>query len=178
MVAAAVVAGALAAPRDPRLDELLGADGARALRAALAARARRWAAEVSPDVAFEATTLAAAAVALHGHEGPAVLAAPDVPGLDVAVARDAIADVEGGGCDLAIGAAHDGRPYLLAVRSVALLDELDLDGDWLRSAGAAGLRMGLLRAERRLAGPEDVEALALDPLAPAELRPLLTPRGA
>lgn len=178
MVVAAVVAGALAAPHDPDLDALLGAGGAQALRAALAARARRWAAAVAPGMAFEATSLAAAAAALHDHAGPAILAAPDVPRLDAALAADALSDVGEGDCDLAVGAAHDGRPYVVAVRSVALLHDLDLGAAWPAVPGAEDLRFGLLRSERRLASAADVRALALDPLAPDDLRPHLTPRRA
>ena len=70
-----MIVGSLAAPHDPGLDELLGSDGARALRAELAARARRWAADVAPGRAFEATTLGAAEAALAGHGGPVLLAA-------------------------------------------------------------------------------------------------------
>lgn len=176
---AIVLVGELAAPADPALDELLGADGARRLRDALVLRSRRWAAAVAPDRAYEATSIASAGAALvaHRHEGPALLASADVPLLDDRLAADALADVEAG-CDVTLGAAHDGRPYALAVRDAELLHDLDLGArdDVLRTLGERGLTFGLLRSERRLTGPADVHALALDPLAPAELLPLLSAR--
>jgi hypothetical protein len=84
----------------------------------------------------------------------------------------------GEGCDVALGVAHDGRPYALAVREVGLLHDLPLEGDLLRTLADRGLRFGMLRTERRLVAPADVDALALDPLLPAELAPLLRARPA
>jgi hypothetical protein len=176
----AVVAGALAAPHDPGLEALLGRDGAVALREALLHRARVWARAVGGELAFEVSTFGAAAAALHGHDGPVVLVAPDVPALDEALARDAIGDVTEGGCDVALGAAHDGRPYVVAVRSPALLEGLEPAhrDDLFAAVTEQGLSFGFLRSERRLASAQDVTALALDPLAPAELVPLLRARPA
>ncbi len=167
---------ALAAAPDPGLDELLGAAGARALRAAMAARARRWAAAVAPDRAFEATTMGAAAAALHGHDGPVLLAAPDVPGLDAALARAALDDLIAG-CDVVLGAAHDARPYLVALPRVdeALMElaARRFEGGLLGAMAEQRLSLGMLRAERRLVSAADVRALALDPVAPGDLRALL-----
>jgi hypothetical protein len=175
---AIVLVQELAAPADRALDELLGAGGAEQLRTELVARSRRWAAATAPGHAYEATSIAAAGAALHahGHDGPALLAAPDVPLLDDRLAADALGDVEAG-CDVAVGAAHDGRPYVLAVRAAELLHDLAIGprDDVLRTLGERGLRFGLLRSERRLVAPADVQALALDPLAPDELVPLLRP---
>jgi hypothetical protein len=173
---AAVVVAALAAPADPGLEELLGTERARALRTALAARARRWAAAAAPDRAFEATSVAAAGAALHGHVGPVLLAAPDVPGLDASLVATALDDLAAG-VDVALGAAHDARPYLLAVPrpDPALLElaEAGFTGGVLAAFAERGLTLGMLRSERRLASAADARALALDPLAPAELATLV-----
>jgi hypothetical protein len=169
---AAVVVGTLAAPHDPELDRVLGAGAAQRLRAEMAARARRWAAAAAPGRAFEATTIGAAEAALAGHEGPVLLAAPDVPGLDDRLARDALDDLAAG-CDVVVGAAHDARPYLIAVPrpSPELMELVDASfgGGVLAAAGDRGLVLGILRSERRMASPADARALALDPRAPAEL---------
>jgi hypothetical protein len=176
---AAVIVGSLAAPDDPGLDELLGAAGARAVRAELAARARRWAAEVAPGHAFEAATLDAARVALYGHAGPVLLAAPDVPALDRRLARAALEDLAAG-CDIALGAAHDARPYLLAVPrpdpDLMALVERSLDGGVLGAFAERGITLGMLRHERRLASAGDARALAIDPLAPSDLAALVRGR--
>lgn len=171
-----MIVAALAAALDPGLEELLGAAGAASLGEAMAARARRWAAAVAPDRAFEATTLAAAAAALHRHEGPVLLAAPDVPSLDESVAGMALGDLAAG-CDVVLGAAHDARPYLVALPRVD--EELiemaagRFEGGLLGAMADRKLTLGLLRAERRLASAADARALALDPVAPADLLELL-----
>jgi surface antigen len=174
-----VIVGALAAPHDPGLDELLGAAGAQALRAELAARARRWAAEVAPDRAFEATTLGAAEAALVGHDGPVLLAAPDVPALDACLARTALDDLAAG-CDIALGAAHDARPYLLAVPrpdpALMALVGRSLEGGVLGAFAERGVTLGMLRHERRLVSAADARALAIDPSAPPDLAALVRGR--
>ena len=166
----------LAAGPDARLDELLGADGARALRDALAARARRWAAAVAPDRAFEATTMGAAAAALHDHDGPVLLAAPDVPGLDAEVARAALGDLAAG-CDVVLGAAHDARPYLVGLprvdEALMAMAARRFEGGLLGAMSERELSLGMLRAERRLASAADARALSLDPLAPPDLLALV-----
>jgi glycosyltransferase A (GT-A) superfamily protein (DUF2064 family) len=170
------VVAALGAPRDPALDDLLGAPAAERLRAQLAARARRWAAAVAPGRAFEATTVTAAVAALRGHDGPALLAAPDVPALDERIARAALDDLAAG-CDVAVGVAHDARPYIVALPRLdpALLEVVDASfaGGVLTAIAQRGLTLGMLRAERRLASVADARALALDPLAPADLAALV-----
>jgi hypothetical protein len=174
-----VIVGSLGAPHDPGLDELLGADGARELRAALAARARRWAAEVAPQRAFEATTLGAAEAAVADHDGPVLLAAPDVPALNPALARTALEDLAAG-CDIALGAAHDAKPYILAVPrpdpALLTLVERSLDGGVLGAFAERGVTLGMLRHERRLASAADARALVIDPLAPADLAALVRGR--
>jgi hypothetical protein len=171
-----VIVAALGAALDPGLEELLGDPGARELREAMAGRARRWAAAVAPGRAFEATTMGAAAAALHDHAGPVLLAAPDVPGLDAGLGRMALDDLAAG-CDIVLGAAHDARPYLVGLARVDE-DLMELaagpfEGGLLGALGERELTLGMLRAERRLASAADVRALALDPVAPPDLRALI-----
>jgi hypothetical protein len=175
-VPSAAIVGSLAAAPDPELDRVLGAGAAQRLRRELAARARRWAAAVAPELAFEATTVAAAAVALHDHDGPMLIAAPDVPGLDDGLARAALDDLAAG-CDVVVGIAHDVRPYVLAVPRVdsELLElaEASFDRGVLGAFAQRGITVGLLRSERRLVSPADARALASEPRAPAELAELV-----
>jgi glycosyltransferase A (GT-A) superfamily protein (DUF2064 family) len=174
-----VIVGALGAPLDPELDGLLGAEGARALRSELAARARRWAAATAPGHAFEATTLGAARAALHGHVGPVILAAPDVPGLDARIAAAALEDL-GSGVDVVVGVTHDARPYLIGIPDVdselAELVEGSFGGGVLAQFAERGLTLGMVRHERRLATAADARALAIDPMAPPDLVALVRPR--
>jgi hypothetical protein len=174
-----VIVGALGAPYDPELDRLLGAEGAQRLRAELAARARRWAAAAAPGHAFEASTLAAARAALHGHVGPVLLAAPDVPGLDARVASAALEDLAEG-CDVVVGVAHDARPYVIGLPSAESelgdLVEGSFGGGVLTAFAERGLTLGMVRHERRLASAADARALAIDPLAPPELAALVRGR--
>ena len=93
---AAVVLDALGAPPDPELDRAVGPGAAQRLRRELRDVARRWAAALAPGHAFEATSGAAAAIALDGHEGPVVLVAPDIPALGPAHARSVLDDLEAG----------------------------------------------------------------------------------
>src|SRR4051794_1270210 len=172
---AAVVVEALAVPHDPALDALVGARDAALIAEALRARARRWAAAVAPDRAYEATSLAAAATAVHGHEGPLLLAAPDVPALDVAVAHVALEGLAAG-CDIVVGVAHDALPYLVAMPrpDAALIDfaAAGFAGGILPVFGERGLTLGMLAHHRRLSSAADARALALDPLTPPDLAAL------
>ena len=142
------------------------------MRAELAARARRWAAAAAPGRAFEATTLGAAEAALHDHDGPVVLVAPDIPGLDARLVTAALEDLAAG-CDVVLGAAHDALPYILAVprldHELLSLAEGSYREGLLATFADRGLVLGMLRHERRLASPADARALAIDPHAPAEL---------
>jgi hypothetical protein len=172
---AAIVVAALAAPHDPALDELLGADASAGLRAELLARARRWAAAAAPEHAFEATTIAAAAAALPDHVGPVLLVAPDVPSLGAHHAASALEDLADG-LEIVFAPATDGLPFLLAFSSVEheLLDLAASSFEALATTvrtHASGL--GMLRAERRLVTPADARALAADPVAPPELTTFL-----
>jgi hypothetical protein len=166
------VLGSLAAAPDPELDRLLGAEGAAQLRAELAARARRWAAAAAPGRAFEATSLAAAEAALHDHDGPVLLVAPDVPALDERLVAAALEDLAAG-CDVVFGVAHDALPYILAVprldhELLALAEGSYRDGV-LTAFAQRDVVLGMLRHERRLASAADARALAIDPAAPPDL---------
>jgi hypothetical protein len=167
---------ALGAPPDPAFDELLGSQAAERVRLELRARARRWAAAVAPAHAYEATSLAAATAAVHGHDGPLLLAAPDVPALDAAVARVALDDLAKG-CDVVVGVAHDALPYLVALpRPDDALIELvaaGFTGGILPVFAERGVTLGMLAHHRRLASASDARAFALDPLTPPDLAALL-----
>jgi hypothetical protein len=169
---------ALAAPPDPALGALLGEEGAERVGAMLRARARRWAAAVARDRSFEATSLAAAAAAVHGHAGPLLLAAPDVPALDVPIAQQALADLAAG-CDVVIGVAHDALPYLVAVPrpddDLVALAAVGFAGGVLQAFSDRGLTLGMLAHHRRLSTAADARAFALDPLTPPDIAALLVP---
>lgn len=168
---AAVVLDALGAPPDPELDRAVGAGAAQRLRAELRAVARRWVAGLAPGHAFEATSPAAAAIALHDHDGAVVLVAPDIPALGPEHARSVLDDLAQG-TQLAVGSAHDARPYLVALASAdPELIERAADG-WealMALAADRGLTLAMLRPERRLVSPADARSLVMDPLAPAAL---------
>ena len=155
-----MVVDALGAPADPGLAELLGAERAARVGDALRDRARRW----------------AAAVAVHGHTGPLLLAAPDVPALDVAVARVALEDLAAG-CDIVLGVAHDALPYLVAMPrpddELIALAASGFTGGVLQTFGDRGLTLGMLAHHRRLVTAGDARAFALDPLTPPDLAALL-----
>jgi len=165
------VLGALTHAPDPALDELLGAQAAAIVRNELLRQARAWVAAVAPERAFEANTIGAARAALHGHDGPVLFIAADVPGLDVAVAEAALGDLRSG-VSIVVGPTNDGTPYLVAVpdTSEASLGLLELDREQLFVAalGLAG-GIGMLRSERRLITPSDARALAVDPALALEL---------
>jgi hypothetical protein len=173
---AAVVVEALGAPADAGLDEVLGEVGAKRLRDELRARARRWAGAVAPGNAYEATSLAAASVAVDRHDGPLLLAAPDVPALDEAIARVALDDLAAG-CNVVVGVAHDSRPYLIAMsrpdEALVELGARGFHGGILPAFERHDLVVGMLPPHRRLASPSDVRAFALDPLTPPDLAALL-----
>jgi hypothetical protein len=170
------VVDALAAPFDAGLVALVGEADAARLAQALRGRARRWAAEVAPHRAYEATSVHAAAAAVHGHTGPVLMAAPDVPALDVEVARTALDDLAAG-CDIVIGVAHDALPYLIGLPrlddDLLELAEAGFSGGILPAFGERGLTLGMLAHHRRLATAADARAFALDPLTPPDLAALL-----
>jgi hypothetical protein len=145
----------------------------------VADRARAWAAAAAPGRTWTAPTLPAAGQVLRaqGHEGPVLLVAPDVPGLDAALARDALEDVAAG-VAVTTGMTHDGSPYLvgLARADDELLGSIAQGFEPLVAGlHARGAALGLLRSERRLATAADARALALDPATPEELARELAP---
>jgi hypothetical protein len=113
---------------------------------------------------------------VHGHDGPLLLAAPDVPALDVAVARVALDDLAAG-CDLVLGVAHDALPYLVALPrpddELIAIAASGFSGGVLPRFGELGLTLGMLAHHRRLATAADARAFALDPLTPPDLAALL-----
>jgi uncharacterized protein len=116
---------------------------------------------------------------LAGHDGPVLLAAPDVPGLDAAVAAAALDDLAQG-VDVVLGAAHDARPYLVALArpEPELLGLIEASfEDVVAALARRQTPLGMLRAERRLRSVADARALALDPMAPRELVRLLAPQA-
>ncbi|MEA2299138.1 MAG: uncharacterized protein QOF77_2074 [Solirubrobacteraceae bacterium] len=124
---------------------------------------------------------AAAAHVLAAAGGPLLLVGADVVGLSPGHARAAYDDLADG-CDVTIGPATDGGYYLLGMHRaqpglLALPAPAWGGPDVLRltlaAADAAGLHLGLLRAERDLDEPADVHALLADPLTPAEVREAL-----
>ena len=157
---------ALGEPQDASLDP--------ALRAAVADRTWAWAQAVAAGgPAARSDADPADAVAALDHDGPVLLAAPDVPRLDAALATAALADLAAG-CVVSFAPATDGRPFLLALPSptapaAALLSAEDRHRDSL-FAHAVGLgEIGLLRSERRLVTAADARALAIDPLTAPDL---------
>ena len=168
---AAVVLDALAAPLDAGLDAAVGPGAAQRLRRELRAATRRWAASVAPGSAFEATSGAAAVLALDGHEGPVVLVSPDVPALSEIHAQATLADLLDG-IGVVVGSGHDARPFLVGLAHAdPELIEL-ATGPFEPLFGAAlerGLTLSMIRHERRLVSAGDARALALDPLAPPGL---------
>jgi hypothetical protein len=102
-----------------------------------------------------------------------------VPALDARLAVTALEDLAAG-CDIVLGAAHDARPYILAVPrpdpALMALVERSLDGGVLGAFAERGVLLGMLRHERRLASAADARALAIDPFAPPDLAALVRGR--
>jgi hypothetical protein len=193
------------------LEPLLGPAGAAALQAALIVQAFAWARAVAPDdvhVAYEPAdaagemrrllgaqtalfpqngdgiagrlTDAAARTFVH-HDGPLLIAWPDLPRLREHHARAAIGDLDAG-CDLVLGPAIDGGYYLIGLarplpQLFALPEQAWRSPDamtiGLAAARDSGLELGLLRAERALHRPGDVRAALADPLLPPEVEQIL-----
>lgn len=198
------------------LEPLLGPDRAAALQAALIVQTVAWARTVAPDavnVAYEPPDAAAelrrligtqmplfpqngdgiagrladaaARVFVH-HDGPVLIAWPDLPRLREHHARAALEDLEAG-CDVVLGPAIDGGFYLIGLarplpRLFGLPEQAWRSPDamtiGLVAARDAGLEIGLLRAERALHRPADVRAALADPLLPPELEQILGGRQA
>ncbi len=115
-----------------------------------------------------------------GHT-PVLIAWPDLPHWRADHAAGALSDLADG-CGISVGPVFDGGFYLVALADpLAPLFELPArtwrgaDGMVLafEAAHAAGIEVGLLRAERGLHSLEDMRAALADPLLDAELRNLL-----
>ena len=119
------------------------------------------------------------------HDGPLLIAWPDLPRLREHHARAALDDIDAG-CDVVLGPAIDGGFYLIGLaRPLPQLFGLP-EQAWrspdamtigLAAARDAGLEIGLLRAERALHRPADVRAALADPLLPADLAQILGRAG-
>lgn len=157
-------------------------DDAREEIAALAPGARLLA-QVDGDLGDR---LAAATTAvLEEHGGPVVLIGSDTPQLTAAHARAALDDLRDG-IDVTLGPASDGGYYLIGLREphpevFALPTEAWGGPEVLRlsleAAASAGLSVGMLRSERDLDEPSDVEAFLADPLTPPDVRAALRGEG-
>lgn len=123
----------------------------------------------------------AAARVFARHSGPLLIAWPDVPRLRLVHAQGALDDL-GAGCDVVLGPALEGGFYLIAInrplpRLFALPEQAWRSPDVMALAAAAvraaGLELGILRAERPLHRPADVRAALADPLLPSEVAQIL-----
>src|SRR3984957_16042897 len=125
----------------------------------------------------------ASVLALGGGDGPLLIAWPELASWRTEHASAALTDLSDG-YELSVGPVFDGGFYLIAVaRPLAALFGLP-DATWrspdsmmivLGAAHAAGVAGGMLRAERALRSPGDVQAALADPLLNQELRALLDP---
>lgn len=183
-----VMAGA-ARPGD-ELGELLGAEPAGRLADLLLARAMHWASALNPGgvhVAAGSETLADAVERVGADVGGEALLV-----IWPALARwlpehaEGVLDDLASGCGASVGPVFDGGLYMLAVTGLlpSLLalpeetwDSPDALGRVLGAINETGVAVGLLRAERGLRRPADVQAALADPLLDDELRALLDADG-
>jgi glycosyltransferase A (GT-A) superfamily protein (DUF2064 family) len=123
----------------------------------------------------------AAARVFARHTGPLLIAWPDLPRLRLAHARAALDDL-GTGCDVVLGPALDGGFYLIGInrpqpKLFAIPERAWRSPDAMALAvpavRAAGLELGILRAERPLHRPSDVRAALADPLLPDDVERIL-----
>lgn len=112
---------------------------------------------------------------------PLLVLWPDLPRLRPGHVEAALEDLRAG-CALAAGPTFDGGLYLVAAGDHQVdLPSLHLaagDGELLTpllAAGAAVGEVGMLRPERGLRRPDDVQAALADPLLEAPLREILQP---
>jgi glycosyltransferase A (GT-A) superfamily protein (DUF2064 family) len=165
------------------LEPMLGAERCAALQAALLERTLAWAAEVSPEpvnVAHDRLADATARLFAHG-AGPLLIVWPDLLRWRADHASGALDDLEHG-CDLSLGPVFDGGLYLLAIaRPLPELFGLP-EQTWrnpdammvaLAAAQHAGLQIGIMRSERALHRPADIEAALADPMLAPELTSII-----
>lgn len=176
----AVVLDALAAPPDPALRAALGPRRHDELRELLRERARAFARQVAGGGEPRPVgTVEALAAMVAERSGPLVAVAPDVPGLDEALAENVREDLAAG-IAVSVALAGEGRPYLVALAEprTELIAAIDGGIEALgRAAAGLGGELGMLRAERRLATVGDARSLLADPITPAGLRDLLSVLG-
>lgn len=190
----AVVVMAGAARARPDLSELLGAERAAGVQRVLLERAMEWGGALSagrPIAAYDDESVADAVrrvfAGADGAGGAArgtavVVVWPVLPAWRPEHA-DAVLDDLAAGCQVSVAPVFDAGLYLLAMARVvpavlSLPDETwdspDAIGLVLAPVNEAGADVGLVRPERALRRPGDVEAALADPLLDAELRALLT----
>jgi glycosyltransferase A (GT-A) superfamily protein (DUF2064 family) len=129
----------------------------------------------------------AAARVFARHAGPVLFVWPDLPRFRPDHARAALGDLSAG-CDVVLGPALEGGFYLIGVKRplpklFALPEQAWRNPDAMALAAsavrAAGLELGILRAERALHRPVDVRAALADPLLGEEIARILgKPRAA
>jgi hypothetical protein len=150
----------------------------------LVGRARRWADELAPGAVFPASGGVGEAVTglFAGGEGPVVVVWPELVRWRSDHATAALDDLADD-CELSVGPMFDGGFYLVAfARPVPALVDLPDDAWQTRdpiglaadAAQRSGRAIGLLRTERGLRTPADVNALLADPLVDDGLRGLLS----
>jgi glycosyltransferase A (GT-A) superfamily protein (DUF2064 family) len=193
----AVVVMAGAARARPELSELLGAERAAGVQRVLLQRAMEWGRALSAGRAIAAHDDESVADAVgrvfagadrgDGAGGVAggsavVVVWPVLPAWRPEHS-EAVLDDLAAGCQVSVAPVFDAGLYLLAMAQVvpAVLslpeetwDSPDAIGLVLASVNQAGADVGLVRPERALRRPGDVEAALADPLLDAELRALLT----
>ena len=157
-------------------------DGSRvaAIEALLERRALEWARAVAGDNARRRGG--------HGSDrggrpdGPTLVVWPELPVWLPETGAAALDDLAAG-CAVSIGPVFDGALYLLAfadpIPELVALGEQPWQGvqAMARVFGVVEdrqLEVGLLRAERGLRRPSDVQALRADPMTDAELRTMLS----
>ena len=129
-----------------------------------------------------AARLADATARLFAHgAGPLLIVWPDLLRWRADHASGALDDLEHG-CDLSLGPVFDGGLYLLAIaRPLPELFGLP-EQTWrnpdammvaLAAAQHAGLQIGIMRSERALHRPADIEAALADPMLAPELTSII-----
>lgn len=128
----------------------------------------------------------AAARVFARHAGPLLIVWPDLPRLRADHAHAALDDLAAG-CDVVLGPTLDGGFYLIGLnrplpKLFALPEQAWRSPDAmalaLAAVRAAGLELGILRAERALHRPADLRAALADPLLSGEVARVISGRQA